>query len=448
MPHQPCAFPGAKAPTRRHLGACPCFVLQGIVCRISRTVNLLAVLVSQVLLDQPLLAMCVSAHHIAWRVDGMVARAGGALGSADGGGNATFACGNDGSPHVICSWPPADAPARRPWARGPVDRVGKLWHRCLAIARAEEVLRAKRQGGSQESHRSERQQQQQQQAKEMPQAAGGQLQQPQQQSEGLRQPPPRPLPRLIEARGAHVTYDKILQLYDKLQRRWMCGVLGPGTAAASTLHGIRATVRRLAELGFLEEPGSGAGLPAAEVHERISKAGEILRERIAALRLMCSRPAFGGPAAGSGGDSDSVMTNLLFARVAAFSPVDLPDELLKAENAVGAGGLVELRARLFGLRRAPNGAPVRAQALMQLARELNIGVLAAHPHTWMAALQQLADLERQQEREQAEGTVGGGQGVAGAQGDQEEQRRARDAKADALRVGVATARVLVAPLCM
>lgn len=370
----------------------------------------------QALLDQPLMATCICAHHYAWRVAKMVARAGAASSSAGAGDNANLVHGSDGRPYAVHDSPPADAPPHRPWARGPVDRVAKMWRRCLAIASAEEVLRAGRQGGFQDPHRSERQQQQ---------------------SEGLRQPPPPPRP--IEVGDIHVTYDAILQLYDRLQRRWTCGVLSPGTVSAAALDGVRATVRRLAELGLLEEPGAGAGLPAAEVHERISEVSMLLRECMASPRLLCSRPA-----AGSEASSESVMTHLLAAHVSMFGQVSLPDELLKAEHAVGAGGLADLRARLAELRRAPNRAPVRAKELMQLAREVNIAVLAAHPDTWRAALQQLVDLERQQESEH-QGVLEGRQGVAGVQGDQEAQRRARDAKADALRVGIARARCACCP---
>ncbi len=383
--------------------------------------------------------MCVSVHHRAWRFDRIAAQAGAALGSASGCGNAgsSFACGDGGRPRATHILAPSDAPAARPWARGPVDRVAKVWHKCLAIARAAEVLRSKQQSGPQASQNYQRQQQQQQQQQQ--QREGQQERELQQQSQGLQQPPPPhpPRPRLVEVAGGYVLYDELLRTYDNLQRRWRCGVLGAGPAAVTTLHGIRATVRRLAELGLLEEPDAGAGLPAAEVHERISKASELLRERTGLLRLTCSRVAGGGPAAGTGGGVDATMIDLLIAHVTILRPVDLPDDLLKAENALGAGGLGELRARLLQLRRAPNRAPVRAMALLHMAREVNTGVLAAHPHTWAAALQQLEALERQQDREHEKGAGGGAQGVTEAQGNPEEQRRARDARVEALRVGVA-----------
>lgn len=300
-----------------------------------------------------------------------------------------------------------------------------------AMLQEEEGEQQQQQDGQQEQAQLHKQEQQQEH-----QQGQGQEQRQQRSKRDQKQQPPE-VKQLLKTGGPIFNHVSLLLKYVKLRQRDTGGVRFPGPAAATVLYGIRTTVQQLAELGLLEEPGWGVGLPAAVVQERVRAACTHVREGVSALQLRCSIAEDAGRAA----DADVKKPMLHMARAHADLLEDMGTTVDEAvadgawEAGSGDGKLWELKQRVLQLRAAPVAC---AKELKRVVTRVKAAVLLTHKDTWYAALQQLAELERQQEREQEEGTGGGGQGGEQAQGAQEQQRRERDARADALRVSSAS----------
>ncbi len=248
------------------------------------------------------------------------------------------------------SGPGGSCAVPQPWADGLPGPVTRTWHRALALARAVEVLRAKR----------------------------------------------LEVPDLLLVREVYRTEQMLsetVQELAQLQQAWAGGVLGSETARDAVLQRVRAVVRQLDELGLLQDPVvHGADVvPYGPVGATCAS----LAARVERLRGQLGRETEAASAE-SGLDLRARVNELDISLRMCKSRTDAVEQTREMlEAAAKVDRLPELGSRMQACRRAllrwrrQGYTPQNAEELCEWAAKLAPALQDEHPGTWGAAVMRL-----------------------------------------------------------
>lgn len=269
----------------------------------------------------------------------------------------------------------------RQWADGPPGPVTRTWRRALALARATEVLRAKR--------------------LELQLVRG---------------------PDMLLVGEAYRTEQVVVQAMremEQLGQAWAGGVLGSGTARDAVLQRVRGVVRQLDELGLLQDPAvrrtgvvpyGPVGATCVSVAARVERLqGQLGRQVEAAGAESDVRARLGVL---------DVSLRICKTRMDAVEQTrDLLEGAAKVERVAELGARVQSCRRALLRWRRQGYTPQNAEELCEWVSRLVPGLADTHPGTWGAAVQRLQEAlkgpEEGRERQAARGDKPEVLGVSG-----------------------------------